>query len=1161
MQLFEKVLLDLPEYIELENAVNAGGYPISVNGLSAVHKAHFIHTASFRTNKPALVIAADEGEASRLCEDIAAFGGKALYYPARDFNFQDIAGRSREFEHDRILVLSKMLFGEYTAVVCCADGLMQLTVPPDGLKKHLQRFSSGQTVSIEEAVSTLSAAGYERAEQVEGQGQFSLRGGILDFFAPDAEKPVRIEFWGDEIDTVAEFDIISQRRTESVDLVELMPANEVFTADLLMLAQRLEELALTLKGKGLKAKEKLLEEAERLREGLRPASFDKYISLLYERPATLFDYHKGLLFVSGHMSVKERVRMTEWQMGEDTKALLEEGVLCKGLTRFLLEAEELYTRFARSAIFVDSFAQSFDEQYRPKLLINVTALQHPVWMGQIDILVEDINAMLQRGMCVCVMAGSNRSADFLNDTLRERGIPSDRTEDERRLILGKVFVTSGALSAGFEYAQTYFGLITAGRVTGGAGVQNVGSGVKKKRSKPKGKAIYSISELAVGEHVVHSNYGIGVFEGVQSIKTQSKGKEIIREYIKIKYAKSDVVYVPVTQMDLITKYIGPRDNANIRLSSLNSADWQKAKTRVRASVKDIADKLTALYAERMKRRGHAFKPDQEWQRDFELNFEYVETDDQLRCIEEIKHDMENEVPMERLLCGDVGFGKTEVALRAAFKCVSESKQVAILVPTTLLARQHYQTTLRRMEGFPVNVDILTRYTVGKQKTALLKRLKTGETDILIGTHSIIQQSVEFRELGLVVIDEEQRFGVEQKEALKEKLPDVDILILSATPIPRTLNMALSGIRDMSVLEEAPQNRHPVQSYVMEYDEGIAAEAIKKELRRGGQVYYLHNNVETIDITAAKLAALVPNAKIAVAHGKMREEQVGEIWRRLLDNEINVLVCTTIIETGVDVPNVNTLIIDNAHRFGLSQLHQLRGRVGRSARRAYAYFTFPRNMVLTEISTKRLNAVREFTEFGSGFKIAMRDLELRGAGSLFGAQQHGHMEAVGYELFLSMLEEAMRESKGETFECTELDCLLDIQLPAFIPEEYVSSLKQRLDVYRRISAIRTEEDAADMVDELIDRYGEPPAQVLTLIDIARVRAKAARLGIYEIKQARGELLFSMVTFNIEAFNRLIAAYKGRKIKLLQGEKPCIAVPIEAGEQELDLVAQVVETLSV
>ena len=612
--------------------------------------------------------------------------------------------------------------------------------------------------------------------------------------------------------------------------------------------------------------------------------------------------------------------------------------------------------------------------------------------------------------------------------------------------------------------------------------------------------------------------------------------------------------MPVTQLDMVSKYIGPKEEVKVRLNRLGGQDWQKAKARVRSAVKDIAKELIKLYAERMKLKGHAFPPDTGWQRDFESRFEYEETEDQLRCIQEIKEDMEKEQPMDRLLCGDVGFGKTEVALRAAFKCVTDSKQCALLVPTTILAWQHYQTVTQRFEGFPIKVEILSRFRTPKQQAEILKQLKRGEIDMIIGTHRLVQKDVQFRDLGLVIIDEEQRFGVAQKERFKSVTKNVDVLTLSATPIPRTLNMALSGIRDMSSLEEAPQDRHPVQTYVLEYDQAVINDAVRRELRRGGQVYYLHNKVESIERVAARLQAQIPEAKVGFGHGKMPEGELSEVWRRVMEQEINVLVCTTIIETGVDVPNVNTIIIEDADHMGLSQLHQIRGRVGRSSRRAYAYLTFTRNKVLSEISQKRLAAIREFTEFGSGFKIAMRDLELRGAGNILGGEQHGHMETVGYDMYLRLLGEAVSEEKGEEASSYELECLVDVQVQAHIPEGYIESLSQRLEIYRRISDIRSQDDAMDVLDELIDRFGEPPASVKGLIDVALIRNTAASLGIYEIKQNAGALLLYQRKLDMEFVSRLIGVFK-KRVLVNAGAKPYISVKLQAGDSPLETLRQV------
>ncbi len=681
---------------------------------------------------------------------------------------------------------------------------------------------------------------------------------------------------------------------------------------------------------------------------------------------------------------------------------------------------------------------------------------------------------------------------------------------------------------------------------------------KKKKKDKNSKEIYSLAELSMGDYVVHSTHGIGIFEGIHKIELQG----IVKDYIKIKYAKGDTLYVPVTQLDLVAKYIGPREDSGVKLSRLGSQDWEKQKTRVRAAVKDIAKELIKLYAERMQVKGYAFPEDTEWQRDFEAHFAYEETEDQLRCIDEIKNDMESSHPMDRLLCGDVGFGKTEVALRAAFKAVTAGKQVAILVPTTILAWQHYQTVIKRMGDFPIQVELLSRFRNAKQQKDILKRLKRGSVDIIVGTHRLVSKDVEFKDLGLVIIDEEQRFGVAQKEKLKSVSKSADVLTLSATPIPRTLNMALSGIRDMSVIEEAPHDRHPVQTYVMEHDNGVIMDAIRRELRRGGQVYYLHNDVASIETVAAGISAHIPEAKIGIGHGKMDEKELSEVWRQLIDGEINVLVCTTIIETGVDVPNANTLIIDNADRMGLSQLHQLRGRVGRSNRRAYAYFTFAPNKSLSEISQKRLSAIREFTEFGSGFKIAMRDLEIRGAGNILGGEQHGHMETVGYDMYIKLLNEAVALMKGENPPPADKECTIDLQIQAHIPESYIESTNLRIDVYRRIADISSFEDSMDVVDELIDRFGEPPKAVQGLIDIALMRNLASSMGFTEIKQQNGNLLlyahsFDSNNFDMRRISALLNGMKGR-VMLNASNKPYISIklnnqkPLEVLEDALKLM---------
>ena len=750
-------------------------------------------------------------------------------------------------------------------------------------------------------------------------------------------------------------------------------------------------------------------------------------------------------------------------------------------------------------------------------------------------LTEDLDAYLDSGYTICILAGTEKAGRALTSDLVGKGYNADYAADLPALTPKKVYVLPGSLSAGFEYPEIKLAVFTHGRV---------GASLKKRRkAKQKSDPIRSLADLTPGDYVVHVTHGIGVFEGI--IKREIHG--VVKDYIKIRYAGTDMLFVPVTQLDLVSKYIGGGgEDGSVRLNKLNSAEWNKTKARVKKAVADMADELIRLYAQRMQAKGYAFDPDNDWQREFEARFPYEETDDQLRCIDEIKQDMERSQPMDRLLCGDVGFGKTEVAIRAAFKCVMNSKQCAVLVPTTILAWQHYQTFLRRMEGYPVRIELLSRFRTPKQQEEIIKDIRRGLVDIVIGTHRVIQKDVQFKDLGLAIIDEEQRFGVAHKERFKEMFHTVDVLNLSATPIPRTLNMAMSGIRDMSVIEEAPQDRHPVQTYVLEYDREILAAAIRRELRRGGQVFYLHNRVESIDACARKIAEMAPDARIVTAHGKMTEEQLSRIWQQLVDQEIDILVCTTIIETGVDVPNCNTLIIEDADRMGLSQLYQIRGRVGRSTRRAYAYFTFTRGKQLTEVAEKRLSAIKEFTSFGSGFRIAMRDLEIRGAGNVLGAQQHGHMEAVGYDMYLRLLGEAIAEQKGEAPERTSAECMVDLNIGAHIPESYIRGLSQRIDVYKKIAAIQNQDDAFDVTDELIDRFGDPPAAVQGLIDVALVRGRAAALGIKEIAQRDQGLFLYPERVDMVLASGLASTLKGRVMVGASGQKPYYLVRPKAGQ---------------
>ena len=1158
MSCFSGMLASNAGFASLLRACEKNMLPAGVTGLSYLNKVHLIHSLCEESGARAIIITGDEGEAVKIKEDLnTLFASEdTLLYPARDFSLSSTAGQSREYEHLRLGVLGRMLEGDYKAVVCSIEGAMQFTIPPDVLLSRSFVIEQGMDISIEKAREILVNAGYSPCEMVEGSGQFAVRGGILDFYPPDAPNPIRAEFWGDSIDTMGYFEIVSQRRTENVDKIKITPSVEVLTGDGAKLAEKIEKLAASLRGKAVKARQALNRDAEMLRSGLKPASTDKYIPLIYENPSTVLNYSDdALLFVSDTAKVKERGNAAQTLLLEDIKDFLESGELCRGLDRFALTWAEMKDEYEqRGAIYLDTFARgSFDTPI--KTLVNMDGRTLAPWGGDYSLLKEDIVPALENGWCVAVMAGTEKAAQALCEMLSDDGIPAAAYSEYPSSFLKKsVNVLSGGLSGGLEYPAEKFMLISRGR----ASLLKPKQIGRKKRSKD---SFNSLDELHRGDYIVHSVHGIGIFDGITKLEVGG----VTKDYIKIKYAKEDVLFVPVTQLDLVSKYVDPGEEGRaVKINKLGTQEWKKTRTRVRSAVKDMAKELIKLYAARQNAPGYAFMPDTDMQSDFERRFAYDETDDQLRSIYEIKHDMEKKCPMDRLLCGDVGFGKTEVALRAAFKCIAEGKQCAMLVPTTVLSFQHYQTIIKRFEGFPVEVEMISRFRTAKQQEQIIKGLKRGNIDMIVGTHRLISKDVEFKDLGLVIVDEEQRFGVAQKEKLKERFPNVDVLTLSATPIPRTLNMAMSGIRDMSMLEEAPQDRHPVQTYVIEHDMGIIAQALEKELRRGGQAYYLHNRVETIERTAAKIQELLPEARIGIAHGKMTEETLSTVWKNLLEGEIDILVCTTIIETGVDVPNANTLIVENADRLGLAQLHQIRGRVGRSARRASAYLTFTRGKELSDVATRRLTAIREYTEFGSGFKIAMRDLEIRGAGNILGAQQHGHMEAVGYDLYLKMLARAVSEEKGEVSDKEpEQECLIDIQIQAHIPDDYIESVPQRLAAYRRIADIRNPDDADDVVDEFIDRYGDPPPCVEGLIRVALLRNTAISQGIYEIGQKGDCVLLYSENIDMKKVSVLGKEMKGR-ILVGAGKKPYISVkssedlpPVEALAKALSIMSSVKE----
>ena len=1145
MTLFTARFTQTKEYEKLAHALSEPG-ACALFGLPGAGRA-LVYAALCRTlNRPLCIVTPGEAEATRFCGDLNALGIPAAVFPARDYVLRPIEGTAREYEYRRLGVLGDLVGGRLQAVCVSEEALTQYTTPKADFCANTRTLRPGDSMSRADLTALLYGAGYTRRTQVDGPGQFSIRGDIVDLYAPDMKLPVRMEFWGDEIDTMHTFDLTTQRREDPVEKIYVSPAREALFGAPAEAAALLRAFLKKQRGKKRTALETCMgPELAQLDGGLIPVNMDKYLAIRYPEPATLLEYFEDpLLVLEEPASVREAQRATTYRRGEELTTLLNDGVLASGLDALYAEASWLWMQPGHCrTICAENFARSMPD-LALKEIINAPAHSLPAWSGEVAHLLEDLQPLCDGGAAVTILAGTPRAAAGLAADLRVKGL-NVTTDEDAPPSAGLVQVLPGQLSAGCSLPFAQYAVFTA-RAFGVSTAQK-----KKKRNKD---ALNSLSEISPGDLVVHQNHGIGRYAGIQRMAVQG----VTKDYLRIEYDKKDVLYVPVTQLDLLSRYTAPGDKDNVKLSRLGGSDWAKTRKKVRAATEAMAKELIELYARRKQAKGYAFPSDDTWQSDFEQRFAYDETPDQLTCAADIKHDMEQPWPMDRLLCGDVGVGKTEVALRAAFKCVMGGKQCAILAPTTILAWQHFNTAIARMEAYPIRIGLLSRYRSSKEQKETLRGLKDGTVDIVVGTHRLLSDDVKFRDLGLVIIDEEQRFGVKHKEKLKEAFIGVDMLTLSATPIPRTLNMALSGIRDMSTIEQPPFERQPVETYVLEYDEGIVSEAIRKELARGGQVYYLHNRVDTINECAARIEKLAPGARVGVAHGKMTEEQISSVWQQLLDNEIDVLVCTTLIETGVDVRNCNTLIIENADRMGLSQLYQLRGRVGRSSRKAYAYFTFTRDKVLTEIAAKRLSAIREFTAFGSGFRIAMRDLQIRGAGSLLGHSQHGHMEAVGYDLYVKMLGQAIATARGETPPPDKSDCLVDISIDAYLPEDYIPDPAGRIEAYKRIAAIETTADAEDVLDELIDRYGSPPKSVQGLVDVSLVRVTAARVGIVEIVQRNDQLILYSDVVGPQQLAAVMEQYPHRVLYNALG-RPYFSLRVQKGENPLVLLRDVVTLL--
>ena len=1130
------------------------GKNAAVTGIGQINRSHMIAALYRQIDVPVVVLCQDDMAARRLQEELRSFlEESAPILPGRELTLYDTAVVSRAWEQKRLRQLYDLACGRTKLQIMTWESASQRTMPKEILLAGAFTLRTGQEYALEQLLEQLTGAGYSRCTMVEGPGQFALRGGILDVFSPAADAPFRCEFFGDELDAMGYFDPATQRRTDNVEEVTVLPVGEtqprLHPAGLSGLCDDLQRTILrqqrrkTVNDKLVKT---LASDLEKYQNGMQNPASDRYMALIYPEFSCALHYiPKGAVVILCDQSGIRRVsRNRTEEVGMQLDSLLQNGLLVGEFCDYICQWEDLCDQLQEhTVLYLDAFGgSSYPEQARPATLLPMTAKQLPGYAGSLETAASDLQHYQKMEFSSLVLCGSRHRAELLQQMLSEKGLSSFLCIPLTTMPKpGQILLTDGTLPFGMEYPELKLGVLTEGQLISRGAIKQ-----KKKKTATNRQKLNSFTDLTPGDLVVHENYGIGRFVAMEQIKVDGA----VKDYVKIAYQGSDTLFVPATQLDMVSKYIGNGgEDGNVRLNKIGSDAWQKTKAKARKAAKDMAGELIQLYAARKRQPGFAFAADCAWQKEFEDNFPYPETDDQLRCIADIKSDMESPTPMDRLLCGDVGFGKTEVAMRAVMKAVMDGKQCAILVPTTVLAQQHYQTAIARFRGFPVNIDVLSRFRTATEQKRTVQNLRSGNVDLIIGTHKLLQKNVEFKDLGLLIVDEEQRFGVSHKERLKEMSKGVDVLTLSATPIPRTLNMALSGIRDMSTIEEPPADRYPVQTFVMEHNHAILDDAIRREVERGGQVYYLHNRVETIDQCASAMQRRIPGLRVAVAHGKMGEDALGDVMQAMADGEIQVLVCTTIIETGLDIPNANTLIIENADRFGLSQLHQLRGRVGRSTRHAYAYFTYKPDKNLTEVAEKRLAAIRDFAEFGSGFKIAMRDLEIRGAGNLLGAEQSGHMMSVGYDMYLKLLDEAVLEQRGE--QPREPECTADLNITANVDKLYVARGEERMDLYRRMAAIRNDADADDLLDEIIDRYGEPPKGVLNLIGVALLRAQARKAGIKDIRQKGGDVLFVLTNLNFEAVSKICAEpdYSKRIQFVATAKEPTLRLKLASGVDSL------------
>ena len=1136
MNFLVKTLKENKKFQELTKQISKTG-PIAISGLVDVEKLHVLAGIFNETKRPMVLVTYNEIQARKLYQDLKKLIKQTYFFPKKEITSYDYVAQSKEIEYKRIDVLNKMYLAkqqkEPIIIVTTIEAVMQKMVAKDTLYQNVIDFEVGKTYLLDEIKEKLVGLGYERSDLIENKGQFSIRGGIVDVGLSE-KIGVRIEFWGDEVDSIRFFQISSQRSTEMLKEITIFPAHELIVQELSEAVKNIQE----------KYPEEI-EDIELIKNGDYISKINKYFNEFYENQASFLDYMSDeyLLLLDENSKINQR----KTNIIEDNNKLIESLVEKE---KFVPEAIENISKFEynfeeKQIIYLEQndSIKNIQKYYFETREINFYNLQ-------LDLLLADIVTYQKNKKKVVLLAGNEISAKKLCDILKENQINYKYEQETENVKLGEIIVTIGGFSSGFENYDLNLIVISL--------QNNFEEPVKRKKKlsstfKDSEKIVFA--DLKPGDIVVHQTHGIGQFIGVNTITADG----VTKDYIKIKYRNDDILYVPTNSLDSVRKYIGGGDNSSPRLNKLGGKEWSATTSKVKKNLEAVAKDLIELYAKRQKIKGFSFSPDTPWQKQFEDSFPYTETDDQLRCIQDVKKDMEKPQPMDRLLCGDVGYGKTEVAIRAAFKAVMDQKQVAYLVPTTILANQQYEEFKTRMQEFAINVELLNRFKTKKEQDEIIKKLKLGEVDVVVGTHRLLGEDVNFKDLGLLIIDEEHRFGVKDKEKIKKLRTNIDVLTMTATPIPRTLHMSIVGVRDMSVIYEPPHNRKPVQTYVLEYDQEVITEAITKEIERDGQVFYLFNQVEGIEKKANEISMLVPEAKVGFAHGKMSGRELEEIMESFINQEINVLVCTTILESGIDIPNANTIIVENADRLGLAQLYQIRGRVGRSDKQAYAYVTYKRDKLLSEVADKRLKAIKEFTEFGSGFKIAMRDLEIRGAGSMLGEMQHGHMEQVGYDTYCKLLDEVIKEMQGiEVVE--EQDVQIDLAVSSYIPDNFIENSSQKIEIYQNIALCRTEEELQNVIDEVIDRYGRLPKELENLIDIARIKQLARKANILKIAQRENGIVFYFVKEKIkpEMVNTLITKYP-MLVKFSNAVEPYVTLRIKENENIIEKAKEFLNTV--